>query len=115
MGEMVRDTIKRILKEEFDESSIDKSIFNFLRRHSNIDEKSFGDDDSFKVKTISFNFDGDWYNFSSFMSKKEIKNKILRMLEDNDIIRMGEFNPRVLETDRQKVVRTIKHFIDVAM
>ena len=113
MGEMISDTIKRILKEEFDESSIDKSIFNFLRRHSKIDEKSFGDD--LKVKTLSFNFNDEWYTFTSFMSKKEIKNKMLRMLEDNDIIRLGEYNPRVLETDRQKVVRTIKHFIDVAM
>ena len=113
MGEMISDTIKRILKEEFDESSIDKSIFNFLRRHSKVDEKSFGDD--LKVKTLSFNFNDEWYTFTSFMSKKEIKNKMLRMLEDNDIIRLGEYNPRVLETDRQKVVRTIKHFIDVAM
>ena len=113
MRQVSVDTIKRILKEEVGESSIDKSIFNFLRRHSKIDEKSFGDD--LKVKTLAFNFNDEWYTFTSFMSKKEIKNKMLRMLEDNDIIRLGEYNPRVLETDRQKVVRTIKHFIDVAM
>jgi hypothetical protein len=73
MRQVSVDTIKRILKEEVGESSIDKSIFNFLRRHSKIDEKSFGDD--LKVKTLAFNFNDEWYTFTSFMSKKEIKNK----------------------------------------
>jgi hypothetical protein len=37
------------------------------------------------------------------------------MLEDNDITRLGEYNPSVLDTDRQKVVRTVKEFINVVM
>ena len=108
--------ITRILKEESEELSIDNSILNFLRRHSNINERDIGDDDHpIKIKSVSFDVGGDWYSISSFMSKKEMKNKIIRMLEDNDITRLGEYNPSVLDTDRQKVVRTIKEFINVVM
>jgi len=108
--------ITRILKEESDELSIDNSILNFLRRHSNINNRDIGDDDHpIKIKSVSFDVGGDWYSISSFMSKKEMKNKIIRMLEDNDITRLGEYNPSVLDTDRQKVVRTIKLFINTVM
>jgi len=108
--------ITRILKEESDELSIDNSILNFLRRHSNINDRDIGDDDHpIKIKSVSFDVGGDWYSISSFMSKKEMKNKIIRMLEDNDITRLGEYNPSVLDTDRQKVVRTIKLFINTVM
>jgi hypothetical protein len=111
-----KEIIKRILKEESDELSIDKSILNFLRRHSKIDERNIGDGEHpIKVKSVSFNIDDEWYSISSFMSKKDMKNKILRMLEDNDITRLGEYNQSVLDTDRQKVVRTIKKFINVVM
>jgi len=115
MEKDIKLTIKTILVEELNDTSIDKKLFNFLRRHSKIDEKTFGDDGRLNVKMVSFNFDGEWYNFSSFMSKKDIKNKMLRMLEDNDVIRSGEFNPNLLDTDRQKVVRTIKKFIDAVI
>ena len=109
-----KEIIKRILKEESDELSIDKSILNFLRRHSKIDERNIGDDEHpIKVKSVSFNIDDEWYSISSFMSKKDMKNKILRMLEDNQ--KIGEYDPSVLDTDKQRVVKTIKMFIDSVM
>ena len=37
------------------------------------------------------------------------------MLEDNNQINFGGYNPNILDTDRQKVVRTIKYFIDVTI
>jgi len=106
--------ITRILKEESDELSIDNSILNFLRRHSNINNRDIGDDDHpIKIKSVSFDVGGDWYSISSFMSKKDMKNKILRMLEDNQ--KIGEYDPSVLDTDKQRVVKTIKMFIDSVM
>ena len=42
-----------------------------------------------------------------------MKNTLLRMLVDNR--KIGEYDPSVLDTDRQKVVRTIKEFINVVM
>jgi hypothetical protein len=111
-----KDIIKRILKEESDEFSIDDSILKFLRRHSKIDDRKIGDDEyAINIKSVSFDVGGDWYSITSFMSKKDMKNKILRMLEDNNIIQLGEYNPSVLDTDRQKVVRTIKKFINTVM
>ena len=111
-----KEIITRILREETDESSIDTSILKFLRRHSKIDDRKIGDDEyAINIKSVSFDVGGDWYSISSFMSKKDMKNKILRMLDDNDIIQLGEYNPSVLDTDRQKVVRTIKQFINTVM
>ena len=109
-----KEIITRILREETDESSIDTSILKFLRRHSKIDERKIGDDEyAINIKSVSFDVGGDWYSISSFMSKKDMKNKILRMLEDNQ--KIGEYDPSVLDTDRQKVVRTIKQFINTVM
>jgi hypothetical protein len=111
-----KDIIKQILREESDEFSIDDSILKFLRRHSKIDDRKIGDDEyAINIKSASFDVGGDWYSITSFMSKKDMKNKILRMLEDNNIIQLGEYNPSVLDTDRQKVVRTIKKFINTVM
>lgn len=108
----MRELIKNILKEEIE--TIDKGILNFLLRRSNIDEKnlSFGDDKPLIVKTLSFHIDGEWYNMNSFMSKKEMTLKILNMLEENNQINSQGYNPNVLNIDRQKVIRTIRKFID---
>jgi hypothetical protein len=106
-----KDIIKQILREE---SEIDTSILNFLRRHSKIDDRKIGDDEyAINIKSVSFDVGGDWYSITSFMSKKDMKNKILRMLEDNQ--KIGEYDPSVLDTDKQRVVKTIKMFIDSVM
>jgi len=109
-----KEIIKRILKEESDELSIDKSIFYFLRRHSNIENIVIGDDDHpINIKKVSFHIEDEWYSISSFMTKKDMKTTLLRMLEDNK--KIGEYDPSVLNTDKQRVVKTIKMFIDSVM
>ena len=58
-----KDIIKQILREE---SEIDTSILNFLRRHSKIDNRVIGDDDyQFKVKSVSFDVGGDYYSYDN--------------------------------------------------
>jgi len=111
----MRNLIKNILKEETED--LDKGLLNYLRRRVNLETKdlSFGDDKPLIVKTASFNIDGDWYNINSFMSKKEMKFRIMNMLEENNQINFAGYDPNVLNTDRQKVVRTIKYFIDGIM
>ena len=37
------------------------------------------------------------------------------MLEENNQINFAGYDPNVLNTDRQKVIRTIKYFIDGIM
>jgi len=111
----MRNLIKNILKEETED--LDKGLLNYLRRRVNLETKdlSFGDDKPLIVKTASFNIDGDWYNINSFMSKKEMKFRIMNMLEENNQINFAGYDPNVLNTDRQKVIRTIKYFIDGIM
>jgi hypothetical protein len=108
----MRDLIKTILKEETED--LDRGVLIFLRRRVQIDTKdlSFGSEKPLIVKSASFNIDGDWYNINSFMSKKEMTWKILNMLEENNQINFAGYDPNVLNTDRQKVIRTIRYFID---
>lgn len=111
----MKNLIKNILKEETE--NLDKGLLNYLRRRVNLETKdlSFGDGKPLIIKTASFNIDGDWYNINSFMSKKEMKFRIMNMLEENNQINFAGYDPNVLNTDRQKVIRTIKYFIDGIM
>lgn len=112
----MRDLIKKIIKEEtVDNNSMDMRVLNFLKRRFNFEVKdlSLGEDEKpLIVKTLSFNLGDDWYTLNSFMPKKEMVFKIINMMEDNDVISLGGYNPNILNTDRQRVVRTIKHFLD---
>lgn len=111
----MKDLIKNIIKEETQD--LDLGVLNFLKRRAQFDTKdlSFGDDRPLIIKSASFNIDGDWYKISSFMSKKEMTWKILNMLEENNQINFEGYDPNILNTDRQKVIRTIRHFIDEAI
>lgn len=104
----MKDIILRILKEEVD--SLDNDILKFLRRHGDFKIQNFGD--GFEIQTIGFNLGGEWYRITSFMSKKEMTHKLLKMLDESEVISLGEYNPSVLDTDRQKVIRTIRYYID---
>lgn len=107
----MKNLIKEILKEETEE--IDKSILNFLKRRVRIDEKQLGDDEHPLIVTyVVFKVGDDYYMLNSFMSKKEQVRKILEMLYENDVIDLGEYNPNILDTNRQKVVKTIRYFIN---
>lgn len=109
-----RDIIKSILREEIDKNSMDERVLNYLKRHFKLEEKnlSLGDDEKpIIVKTLSFNVDGDWYSLNSFMSKKEMTLRIFQMLADNDIISFDYYEGE-LNTEKQKVVRTIRYFLD---
>ena len=119
----MKDVIRKILKEETD--MLDKSILNFLRRRGESKVQKFGD--NFEIQTVSFFIPyrnqelenpnqetgkGEWYSVTSFMSKKDMTYKIFNMLEESETISLGEYNPRVLDTDRQKVIKTIRYYID---
>ena len=110
----MRNLITQILKEETDKNSIDKRVLNYLKRHFKLEERNLSAEDDEKpiiVKTLSFNVDGDWYSLNSFMSKKEMTLRIFQMLADNDIISFDYYEGE-LNTEKQKVVRTIRYFLD---
>lgn len=101
--------IKKILKEETED--FDKSVFNFLVRRAKIYDRELGHED-FKVREVTFNIENEFYFLNSFLSKKDMTWKVLNMLQDENVINLGEYNPNVLNTDRQKVVRAIRKFIN---
>jgi hypothetical protein len=46
------------------------------------------------------------------MSKKQLTYKIIQMLEESDTISLGEYDPRIFDENRQKVVSTVRYFLD---
>jgi hypothetical protein len=44
-----------------------------------------------------------------------MERKTLEMLEENDIVDLGGYNPGVLDTDRQKLVKTVRAFLNFIM
>lgn len=100
-----------MLKETKD--NIDQHIYNFLRRRHETKEKVLGEDDyTIKVYTLIFDIKGEMYSFNNYMSKKQLTYKIIQMLEESDAISLGEYNPRIFDENRQKVVSTVRYFLD---
>lgn len=94
-------------------NDIDKNIFNFLRRRYEVKEQVIGKDEyAITVNTLVFDINGEKYGFNSFMSKKDITYKIVNMLEESESIYLGEYNPRIFDENRQKVISTIRYFLD---
>jgi len=93
--------------------NIDKDIFNFLRRRGETKSQVLGKDDyAITVYVISFDIKGEKYAFNNYMSKKELTYKIINMLEENEAISLGEYNPNIFDENRQKVVQTVRFYLD---
>jgi len=109
----MKNLIHKILKEETE--SLDNSILNFLRRRVKLETKSIGpykDTDPIIMKFIIFNLGDEWLTLRDNESKKDKIGKILNMLESYNVINLGEYNPNIFDTERQKVIRTIKYFLN---
>ena len=93
--------------------NIDQSIFNFLRRRYETKEQVLGKDDyAITVYTLTFDIKGEVYSFNNYMSKKDLTYKIVNMLEETEAISLGEYNPKIFDENRQKVVQTVRYFLD---
>jgi hypothetical protein len=91
---------------------IDRKILNFLLRRGNVTEKQIGDDEH-PIKFSEVRFEGlPGFGFSTFNNRKDMEKSIIEMLEEKEVINLGEFNPNVLDTDRQKIIKTIRYFLN---
>jgi hypothetical protein len=107
----MRKLIKKILIEETED--LDKGVLNFLKRRVNVKKTQIGDDENpIMVTNVFFNVEGEYYGFNSFASKKEQVRKILEMLSETNLFSLEHFNPNILNTERQRVIKTIRHFIN---
>lgn len=104
----LKDNIRKISKEEVEQ--YDEKILSFLKRSYKSEVREFFE--GRKFQTISFHINDEWYSITSFMNKKDMVYKLLNMLNENDVIALNEYNPNTLDKDRQKVVKTIRYFLD---
>ena len=109
-----------ITEEEKNEISnshddIDRNLMTFLLRRVEKKERQIGDDEyPLKVTEVSFNgLPG--YGFNSFSSRKDMERKIINMLEEEEVTNLGDYNPSILDTDRQKIIKTIRQFLNFIM
>jgi len=106
----MKELIRHILKEETEE--IDQIVMNFLLRRY---QKKEIDLETFKFETIYFNIDDKYYSISNFDNKKRQIQKILNMLQENNVIEPVDNFSNENDPDRQKIVRTIKKFLEQVM
>lgn len=104
---------RRLTENEEDPT---QKILNFLRRRYKVEERNLGDEqDPIIYKTIFFDVDGETYTISTFQNKQEQRMTIIKMLIEHDVIEPFNFYERHLDPYAQKVVRSVKSFLNQVM
>jgi hypothetical protein len=104
---------RRLTENEEDPT---QKILNFLRRRYKVEERNLGDEqDPIIYKTIFFDVDGETYTISTFQNKQEQRMTIIKMLIEHDVIEPFNFYERHLDPYAQKVVKTVKSFLNQVM
>jgi hypothetical protein len=96
--------------EEFD-----SRILNFLMRRIKVEERKIGGNwgDFEPLTTTEYTFeDFPGYGFTSYQAKSYWTRQILELLEEAEIIPEDwHGDPRVKESERQKIIKTVRKFI----
>ena len=100
--------------EEFD-----SSILNFLLRRVTITERKIGViwGDFEPLKTTEYTFEGfPGHGFTSYQSRPYWTRQILELLEEAEIIPENwHGDPRVKNSERQKIIKTVREFIKIIL
>jgi len=110
----IKESIRKVLSEETEEN--EQKVMNFLLRRFSTFEKDLGEGGHPTMyKRITFEIDGEFYIINTFQNKTEQTQKIYNMLVDNNVIKPIEFYGTTLDPYRQKIIRTIKRFLNEKM
>jgi hypothetical protein len=107
----MKELIKHILKEETEE--IDQKVMNFLLRRYEV--KEYNSYDQIRFKKVFFKAGDEVYGIGTFDNKKRQIRLILNMLEENNVIEPVDNFSNENDPYRQKIVRTIKRFLEQVM
>jgi hypothetical protein len=95
---------------------INRKVMNFLLRRVEKKERIVGIDDEYTINVVEITFsDLPGYGFNSFSSRKDMERQMLEMLEENGVIDLGEYDTGILDTDRQKLIKTVRSFLSFIM
>jgi hypothetical protein len=93
-----------------------QKILNFLSRRYKVEDIDLGwEGNPIKFKTINFDVDDEKYGFTTFENKRKQIRKIVDMLIIHNVIEPIDPYERQLDPYTQKVIRSIKLFIDKVM
>jgi transcription initiation factor IIE alpha subunit len=107
----MKELIKHILKEETEE--INQKVMNFLLRRYEV--KEYNSYDQIRFKKVFFKVGDEVYGIGTFDNKKRQIRLILNMLEENNVIEPVDNFSNENDPYRQKIVRTIKRFLEQVM
>jgi hypothetical protein len=107
----MKELIRNILKEETEE--IDQKVMNFLLRRYEV--KEYNSYDQIRFKKVFFKVGDEVYGIGTFDNKKRQIRLILNMLEENNVIEPVDNFSNENDPYRQKIVRTIKRFLEQVM
>jgi hypothetical protein len=107
----MKELIRNVIKEETEE--IDKNVMNFLMRRYKVEEINI--DDRIRFKKVFFKVGDEVYGIGTFDNKKRQIRLILNMLEENNVIEPVDNFSNENDPYRQKIVRTIKRFLEQVM
>jgi len=95
--------------EEFD-----SRILNFLMRRINVEKRKLGDFHHIEpLEIVEYTFDGfPGYGFNSYQARPYWTKQILELLEEAEII-PEDWNgdSKVKDSERQKIIKTVRKFI----
>jgi hypothetical protein len=107
----MKELIRNVLKEETEE--IDQKVMNFLLRRYEV--KEYNSYDQIRFKKVFFKVGDEVYGIGTFDNKKRQIRLILNMLEENNVIEPVDNFSNENDPYRQKIVRTIKRFLEQVM
>lgn len=110
----MRNLIKNIIFEEVNQNDFDINILSFLRRRYSIKDIKIGDvdDNPITLKRVIFNVGDEVYEINDYRNKKQNINTIIELLDDAGIINFNWGETGSYDKEKQKIVRTIKHFLN---
>lgn len=110
---LITEEEKKEISNSYDD--IDRKLMTFLLRRAEKKERQIGDDE-YPINVIEISFiDLPGYGFNSFSNRKDMERKIINMLEENEITDLGSYNQYSLDTNRQKIIKTIRKFLNFIM
>jgi len=108
---ILKTSIIKIIKEETED--YDRKVMNFLLRRYETNEINI--DEKIKFKEIYFKIEDEYYRLSEWDSKKRQIQKILNMLEENNVIEPVNNFSNQNDPYRQKIIKTIRKFLNDVM
>jgi hypothetical protein len=113
---IITENERKLISSQHEE--FDSRILNFLMRRINVEKRKLADYSDFEpLEVTEYTFDGfPRYGFNSYQVRSYWTRQILELLEEAEIIPEDwHGDPRVKDSERQKIIKTVRKFIQTIL